>query len=183
MLLQTMYMKRILLFGLIVMSLASCKHLVPYTDAIKTQHNWNDEQVKKIQFYVSHDIILHRELAEGSTDIVKGKIKTINGKKVDEIIIRQGTPGVLTEIPKQNKMLVSFEVSDDYYLSFGVNPNVGDKYVLLASNWNKSSGTIHYAGQEYTTDPDSKYAFLLVDTRKIQKMDIKQRVAKGRKVK
>lgn len=176
-------MRKIILFLAIASLFSSCKNLVPYTDAMKRQYNWSDEQIRRIQFYVSHDIILHRELAQGSTEIVQGKIKTINGRKVEEILIREGTPGVLTEIPKQNKMLVSFEMSDDHYLSFGVNPNAGDKYVLLASDWNNGMGKLHYSNQEYYTDPDSKYAFLLVDLRRIQKMDIKQRVAKGRKVK
>jgi hypothetical protein len=45
-----------------------------------------------------------------------------------------------------------------------------------------SRGKVHYAGQEYYTDPDSKYAYLMVDLRKIQKMELKQRVAKGRKM-
>jgi hypothetical protein len=175
-------MKRTLLFIAVALSLASCRNLVPYTDAMKKQHNWSEDQVRKIQFYVSHDIVLHRELSEGSTDIVNGKIKTINGKKVDEIIIRAGTPGVLTQIPKESKMLVSFERSDDYYLSFGVNPSLGEKYLLLASDWNNGVGKIHYSGQEYYTDPDSKYAFLMVDLRRLQKMELKQRVAKGRKV-
>jgi hypothetical protein len=176
-------MRNVLLFIALGAILSSCKNLVPYTDAMKTKYNWSEDQIKRIQFYVSHDIILHRELSEGSTEIVRGKIKTINGKKVEEILIREGTPGILVEIPKQGKMLVSFEVSDNHYLSFGVNPNAGDKYVLLASDWNNGMGKIHYSDKEYYTDRDSKYAFLLVDLRRIQKMDINQRVAKGRKVK
>ncbi len=176
-------MKRILFFVLIVFALPSCKNLVPYTNAMKQQHGWFDNQVQQIQFYVSHNIVLHRELSQGSTDIIHGKIKTINGRKVEEIIIPQGTPGVVTQIPRESKLLVSFEMGDDYYLSFGVNPNLSDKYVLLASDWNKGMGAVHYAGQEYTTDPDSKYAYLLVDLRKIQKMELKQRIVKGRKVK
>ena len=43
-------------------------------------------------------------------------------------------------------------------------------------------GLVHYSGNEYYTDPDSKYAYLLVDLRKIEDMKINQRVAKGRKV-
>ncbi len=175
-------MKKLMFLVLVISSLASCKNLVPYTDAMKKNHNWTTDQVKKIQFYVSHDIVLHRELVGGSTEIVQGKITVIDGKKVDEILIRAGTPGVLTDMPKEDKMIVSFEVGDDHSLSFGVNPSVGDKYVLLASEWRNGLGKVHYAGGEYYTDPDSKYSVLLVDLRKIDKMDIKQHVAKGRKV-
>ncbi len=175
-------LKKLILFIAPLLLTTSCKNLVPYTDAMKKNHNWSDEQVKRIQFYVSRTIVLHRELTEGSTQIVHGKIKTIKGRKVDEIIIRRGTPGVLTEIPRQNKMLVSFEMSDDHYLSFGVNPDKGEKYMLLASEWKNEMGKVHYYNELYYTDPDSKYAFLMVDLRKIMKMDVNQRVAKGRKV-
>lgn len=175
-------MARVILFLFIAVGFSSCKNLVPYTNNMKQQHGWSNEQVKRIQFYVSHDIVLHRDYSQGSTEIVHGKIKTIKGKQVEEVIIPAGTKGVVTEIPKENKLLVSFEMSDDYYLSFGVNPSLGDKYVLLASDWNNGVGKVHYSDKEYYTEPDSKYAHLLVDLRKIQKLELKQRVAKGRKV-
>jgi hypothetical protein len=175
-------MKNIILFATLLLLVSSCKNLVPYTDAMKKKYGWNEEQIKRIQFYVSHDIVLHRELTKGSTEIVQGKIKTIHGSKVDEIIIPSGTKGVVTEIPKENKLLVSFEIGDDHYLSFGVNPNASDKYVLLATDWKNEMGKVHYAGYEYYTDPDSKYAFLLIDLRKIENSELHQRVAKGRKV-
>ena len=89
-------MRKLILFISLITLLASCKNLVPFTDAMKKQHNWSNEQVKRIQFYVSRDIVLHRELTNGSTEIVGGKIKTIRGKKVDEILIQAGTKGVVT---------------------------------------------------------------------------------------
>ena len=179
---NSLAMKKIILFLAFAALLSSCKNLVPYTDAMKKKYNWSDEEIKRIQFYVLHDIVLHRELTKGSTDIVRGKIKTVHGSKVEEIIIPSGTKGVVTEIPNDKKLLVSFEMGDDRYLSFGVNPNASDKYMLLASDWKNEMGRVHYAGNEYYTDPDSKYASLYVDLHKIENMEVKQRVAKGRKV-
>ena len=176
-------MRKTILFVALIAFLSSCKNLVPYTDAMKNKYGWTDEQIRRIQFYVSHDIVLHREMTKGSTDIVQGKIKTIHGSKVDEVIIPAGTKGIVTDIPNNKKLLVSFEVSDDHYLSFGVNPNASDRFVLLASDWKNEMGKVHYAGNEYYTDPDSKYASLLVDLRKIENMEVKQHVAKGRTVK
>lgn len=175
-------MKRFFLFLIVALTFSSCKNLVPYTNSMKQQYGWSNEQIKRIQFFVSHDVVLHRDHTQGSTEIVHGKIKNVKGKQVEEIIIPAGTKGVVTQVPKENKLLVSFEMNDDYYLSFGVNPNLGDKYVLLASEWNDGVGKVHYFDKEYYTDPDSKYAHLLVDLRRIQKLELKQRVAKGRKV-
>ena len=176
-------MKQLLFLFALATGAYSCKTLVPYTDAMKQRYNWTENEIRRIQFYVSDDIVLQRNLTNASTEIVQGKIKTVQGRKVDEIIIRAGTPGVMTDMPRQNKMLVSFEMGDDHTLSFGVNPNMGDKYVLLASEWRNSSGKVHYSGMEYYTDPDSRYAHLLVDMKKIDRMQVRQRVAGGRKVK
>lgn len=176
-------MKNIIILSALILSLASCKNLVPYTDSMRQQYNWSESQVRKIQFYVSRDIVLQRELTGGSTEIVSGKIKTVNGRKVDQIIIRQGTPGVLTQIPREGKMLVSFEKGDDHFLSFGVNPNMDGKYFLLASEWNNGIGKVTYVNRSYYSEPDSRYAHLLVDLRKLLKEERSVRVAKGRKVK
>ena len=176
-------MKKIILFVAVASLLSSCKNLVPYTDAMKTRHNWTDEQVKAIQFYVSHDVVLRRELANGTTDIVAGKIKMVDGRKVDEIFIKAGTPGVVSEIPSSSKMKVSFEMGDEHSLSFGVNPSIGEKFVLLGSEWRNGMAKVHYAGNEYYTDPDSKFAYLMVDLRKVDKRSVTEHVAKGRKIK
>jgi hypothetical protein len=175
-------MKKFILFIAIASALASCKNLVPFTDALRRDHNWSADQLKGVQFYVSHDIILRRELSNGTSEIIHGKIKMVDGRKVDEILIRQGTPGVLTDMPKENKMLVSFEVGDDHYLSFGVNPSKSEKFVLLASEWSNGRGKVHYAGDEYYTDPDSHGAFLLVDLKRINNSTLKAHVATGRKI-
>ena len=175
-------MKKFILFIAIASTLASCKNLVPFTDALKRDHNWTTDQLKGVQFYLSHDVILRRELSKGTSEIIHGKIKMVDGRKVDEILIKAGTPGILTDMPKENKMLVSFEVGDDHYLSFGVNPNKGERYVLLASEWNNGMGKVHYSGEEYYTDPDSHGAFLLVDLHKINNTSLNQHVAKGRKL-
>ncbi len=175
-------MQKTIVFLFVAFTFASCKNLVPYTDAMKKKYSWGENEIKRIQFYLSREVVLQRQITNGSTEIVQGKIKTVKGKKVDEIIIPAGTKGVVTDIPRQDKLLVSFEVGDDHYLSFGVNPNATEKYMLLASDWKNEMGRVHYAGNEYYTDPDSKYAYLLVDLRKVEDMQIKQRIAKGRKV-
>ncbi len=175
-------MKKAILFIAIAATLSSCKNLIPFTDALRKEHNWSVDQLKGVQFYLSHDVVLTRELSKGTSEIVHGKIKMVNGIKVDEILIKAGTPGVLTDMPKENKMLVSFEIGDDHYLSFGVNPSKGDRFVLLASDWNNGMGKVHYSGDEYYTDRDSHYAFLMVDLHKISNTSLNQHVAKGRKL-
>ena len=175
-------MRSIIIAALALMTLGSCKNLVPYTDALKSKYNLSDEQLKHLQFYVSSPIVLQRKItAENSTQITSGKIKIVNGEKVEEIVVPVGTKGVLVK-NDSGKFEVSFEKDDPYYLRFGTNPNRYESYVLLASDWRGKVGTVTYAGNKYYTSPESADAILLIDLHKISSYQKDARVAKGRKV-
>jgi hypothetical protein len=163
------------------MTLGSCKNLVPYTDAIKTKYNLTDDQLKHLQFYVSDPIVIQRKLtAENNTQIMAGKIKIINGEKVEEVVVPTGTKGVLVR-NDNGKFEISFEKDDSYFLRFGTNPDRYQSYVLLASDWHGKVGTVTYAGNKYYTSPESTDAVLLIDLHKISNYQKDARVAKGRK--
>lgn len=175
-------MRSIIIAALALMTLGSCKNLVPYTDALRSKYNLSDEQLKHLQFYVSSPIVLQRKItAENSTQITSGKIKIVNGEKVEEIVVPVGTKGVLVK-NDNGKFEVSFEKDDTYYLRFGTNPNRYESYVLLASDWRGKVGTVTYAGNKYYTSPESADAVLLIDLHKISSYQKDARVAKGRKV-
>lgn len=166
-----------------LLSIPSCKNLVPYTDALRKQNNWSDAEIQRIQFYTSEEIVLYRELVSGSTQIVSGKIKKMNGREIEEVVIKRKTPGVVTEIPKEGKMYVSFEIGDSYYLTFGINPEQRGRYVLLAKEWTKGGiGKVTYNGVEFQASPSSAAAHLMVDMRRSSKENMDARVARGRKV-
>ncbi len=156
--------------------------LSPFTQDLQEENSWVEEDLKKIQFYVSRDIKLHRDFKSGESKIEDGKVRMINGRKVEEIIITKGTPGVLVLNPRSDRMAVSFEGDDDRFLMFGPNPKFGDKYVLLAKEWKKNGGTITYNGRPYYTDSSSAYSALMIDLRKIRKTKVNSRIAKGRKL-
>lgn len=175
-------MRSVIIAALVLLTLGSCKNLVPYTDAIKTKYNLSDDQLKHLQFYVSSPIVLQRKLtADNSTQVTGGKIKIVNGEKVEEIVVPVGTRGVLVK-DDAGKFEISFEKDDSYYLRFGTNPNRYQSYVLLASDWHGKVGTVTYSGNKYYTSPESADAVLLIDLHKISSYQKDARVAKGRKV-
>jgi hypothetical protein len=175
-------MRSVIIAALALMTLGSCKNLVPYTDALKTKYNLTDDQLKHLQFYVSSPIILQRKItAYNYTQIIAGKIKIVNGEKVEEVVVPTGTKGVLVK-NDNGKFEVSFEKDDSYYLRFGTNPNRYESYVLLASDWHGKVGNVTYAGNKYYTAPESADALLLIDMHKISNYQKNARVATGRKV-
>ena len=176
---------RLLLFAFLgLMTLSSCsKQLTPLSQKMVTEMDWNDDDLKRIQFYLSDNIVLRREARSGDATIREGKIRIINGRKVEEIIFEKGTPGVFVFSPNDKNVAISFERGDDRYLMFGPNPKYKNRYVLLARDWKKNNGKVTYDGQVYDTSSESAFTALMVDLEKARKSTVKSRRAKGRTVK
>ena len=91
------------LLGLfVVLFLSGCNSLSPFTQKLYEDNNWSEADLKKIQFYLSDDVVLRREIGNGSADISDGRIRVVNGKQVAEVVIRKGTPATLYPINVQN---------------------------------------------------------------------------------
>jgi|SRR5690606_22401457 len=173
----------ILLFSTIVL-LASCSpQLSPFTQKLYEENRWTEDELRKIQFYLSQDLVLKRQIKEGSSEIINGKIKMENGRQIEEIVIRRGTPGVFVFSPKDSRFGISFEEGGEKkYLMFGPNPKYGNRYLLLASDWDRRQGKVQYDSKFFYVDSDDAMAGLLVDLRRLQKTSVDTRTAKGRRV-
>lgn len=171
----------VLLFSAIC--LTSCMPtLTPFTERLQDENRWSDQELKRIQFYLSEDLVLTRQVNRGSSEIRKGEIKTINGKRVEEVVIRRKTPGVFLYSRKDDHFAVTFESNSDDHLMFGPNPKVGGRYVLLASNWNKKEGRVSYAGKKWRVGYRDAMTGLLVNLKKTRNISVKTRTASGRKI-
>lgn len=176
--------RKLVLFAILSMAfLSSCSNRLSYfTDELNDRYRWTDDELKKIQFYVSQDIVMKREISGGDREVVSGKIKIEDGRQIEEVVIRKGTPGAFLFSPKVDRFAIGFEESNERYLIFGPSPKYSDRFVLLASDWDRRSGEVTYDNKTWKVSSDVAYAALLVDLRKINKVDVNSRVAKGRKV-
>ncbi len=175
-------MKHALLLMVLMGTLISCSpRLTPFTANLRNEYGWTDEDLKKIQFYLSDEIVLWREIRDGDAKISDGAIKIRNGKKVEEIRFPKRTPGVYLFEPKTNRFAISFETDDNKYLMFGPSRKRAE-FVLLAADWKKNTGKISYDDRIYTTNSNSAYASLMVDLRKARNLTVKRRTAKGRTI-
>lgn len=168
----------------IAFAFTSCSpDLRPFTSNLLREGGWNDNDLKKIQFYLSDDLIIQRQITEGSSEITAGKIKIVKGEKLDEVRIPRGTPGVFMFRGKDNHFAVSFDSnSDKRFLMFGPNPKAQGRYVLLASEWQDRQGKVRYADKFYYTTETSALANLMVDFRKFRQREVTSETARGRKV-
>ncbi|HUR30843.1 MAG TPA: hypothetical protein VMZ69_05390 [Saprospiraceae bacterium] len=167
-----------------IMLFASCiPRLTYFTQNLNEKQNWSQEDLKRIQFYVSHDIVLSRTISDDDTKITEGKIRIINGRKVQQIVIKERTPGVLILMPKEDRFAISFEEEDDAFLMFGPNPKYYERFALLAQDWEEDNGQVHYKGQLYHVDNSSAYSALMVDLKREGENQYVTKRVQGRTVK
>jgi len=179
-----LHSKLIILGLFILFSMSACtSHMTVFSKTLYENNGWSDNDLSHIQFYLSDDIILRRTLSKGETQIASGKIKMINGQRVEEIIFERGTPGVFIKRKKDNHFAIAFEDGDDTrYLTFGPNNSHAGYYSLLAMSWEGRKGTIKYDSKQWKTYNNGSVAKLLVDLKKINKVSVQKRKVGGRKL-
>ncbi|MDX1476704.1 MAG: hypothetical protein R3301_03325 [Saprospiraceae bacterium] len=182
-----MNIDRIVRLGILliaVVTLASCSaRLSPFTQEIYDRAGLSENELTQIQFYLSEDIVLRRGITAGETVVKEGKIRMVDGRRVEEVRIPRGTPGVLLFTPRENRFAISFEEGDDdAYLMFGPNPKIDDRYALLAREWKRNRGKVSYKGRLYDVDATSAYSVLLVDLKRVGQTEYRSHRASGRKV-
>jgi hypothetical protein len=147
------------------MMLASCsKRLTPFTHDLYRDYNWSERELNQIQFYLSSDILLWRNVDPGQLRVDGGKIKVRRGRRFEEIRFRRGTPGRLVFFPETGRLGISFEQgNDDSFLMFGPSPKTAGRYTLLAKEWGRNEGLIRYGRNEYYTGAQSAFTHLMID--------------------
>lgn len=175
---------RVFIYFLVVVGLASCASTYSYyTRDIHESANWDDAELSRVQFYISNDIVLWRDITKGESVVTNGKIKMVNGREVEEVVIKRGTPGVYLFSPQKKQYAISFDPNDDSkYLIFGPSEKVGERYVLLAKEWDRRFGKVTYGDQVYRTSAESAFAYLMVDISKTKSTRVTSERPSGRKV-
>ena len=174
-------MKQIILCLSLMTLFSSCVTLTPFTETIRQKNNLSLQDLKSVQFYTSHDILLNREISGSKNQIISGKIKTVNNRQIEEVFIREYTACVIVDTTKNGRIKLSFSDNDEKSLTFGLTQN-NSKYVLLAESWNGKEGVVHYGNETFITKGFSYESCLLVNMKELLKIKRKFKVEKGRKL-
>lgn len=176
-------MKQLSYFVFTILLLSSCGNKLQYfTEDLYDEYQWSDRELKKIQFYVSQDIVLFKGASDNNTRIENGRIKVKSDRQVKELVIKKGTPGVFIQAPKTNRFAISFDDGKGNFLMFGPNTKANGRFVLLAKDWDRRSGKISYGGETYETSSESAYAALMVDIKRARKTKYESKTAGGKRV-
>jgi hypothetical protein len=172
-------------FVIIVVMLlfASCSSsLVPFTQQLRDQLKLNPEELKSIQFYFSNTFVLRRGENVDKKETSGGELKVLSDSKVEEIIIKAGTPCVIKDVVDGNKVTISFEDNGNKYLVFGSINNQDGYYTLMAMDWKNGKGKVNYGEQTYYSSQGSKDVFIALKMKSLKKFKVEQNVVKGKKL-
>jgi hypothetical protein len=168
--------------GTIILLSSCAAHKSYFTSDVRLRLERNHISTEKLQFYIDRNVELRREVSSRDAKVTDGKIKLVNGKYINIVKLKKGTPGVCTGF-YTNSLNVSFENGAGQYLPFGV-PEYGTNniYQIMAQNWINGTGKVMYEGNTYFIQPGGVEARLLIDKSIIDKFDVKSRTMHGRKV-
>ncbi|MDA9563086.1 hypothetical protein N9R81_00260 [Flavobacteriales bacterium] len=172
-----------LLLVVVVASLSSCAPKMQFTQAVKEQNKLTDDELKKLQFYTSGDIVLQRnERADSGKETDGGELIITSGTSTDQVIIPEGTPGIVVGTKGANQMLVRFEPGEEKYLLFGDASNRKGAYQLIPEGVKGGKKYVSYAGSKYSISGTSEYVSLMFKMKRLNKVRKDQRVVKGMKL-
>ncbi len=148
-------------------ALGSCSPRLTVLDSlVRDQNNWSEQELGKIQFYLSEDLVLTRERKSGSTAIVEGRVRVKDGRNVEELVFERGTPGVVLFQTDEGNLAIGFDARrDDRYLMFGPNPKRGNEYTLLGRSAGRYSASVTYDDKQWEVGVGNADVRLLFDMR------------------
>lgn len=173
-----------------VIGLTSCSTTSKSYFTVDTRNKVEQKSiaVDQLQYYIDKDVELRRELSSGDVKVSSGKIISENGKYLNIILLKAGTPGACTHIGN-NSLDIAFESGDDKNINFAVPERAGSNavYSLAPEKWisNYNSpeiGKITYDGQVYFMRFDGAHPKLMIKKLSKDKYEVNKRVMGGRKI-
>ena len=182
-------MKYLVLFCLSISLLSSCGVKIPYTTQVRDEFALdNEEKMGKVQFFISHTIILNQEIrSDNSNTTTNGTLVINSSSESESIIIPAGTRCIFDSFGTKGEIKVRFENGENKVLSFVAKTESSlSKRYFFDADWNAQGGPkINYGEDQYKVDlsrGSARTAHLLVVRKKLQKTKRKERVVKGMKI-
>jgi hypothetical protein len=172
-----------LLLGLAV---AGCSNRTALDDEIRGRVG--EEELRRLQLYVSSDIQLWRVLRSEETGVTANHTLRIDrDRRMEEVLITAGTPGVIIKAEKK-RLEVSFEApvnGQEVTLAFQVDRNGDNQGYFLYPDKMSETGEmlVNYAGKIYIATPESRVSHLEVDHDKVKVSSHDVHEAPGRRLK
>jgi hypothetical protein len=121
--------------------------MIPFTRELYNRLRYNNQDIRKLQFFVDQTIILSRGLSQDKLYIDQGKVVNQFGVNENKIELPALTPGVIEAI-EPDGLRVSFE-SPNNNLKFINNKYSPEFFVFSGTNWESGTAEVTYKGTTY----------------------------------
>jgi hypothetical protein len=154
--------------------------------------------VGELQYFLSQRIVLEREASSRHDRLAQGRIVVRNGRLVERVIIRRGTPGVAVDwgpdwiaVSFEAGTRLVFDLVDDAALGPGIDhaPAGPDEQKLPRTSYRLRTTalpdrppTVTFDGAQYEPGPGAREARLLVPRNAWTSNRVHRRVLHGRRV-
>jgi hypothetical protein len=181
--------------------------LIPFTHELREQNRLTDDEIKNLQFYVSHKVTLRRELESGGRQVTGSHTLLLtSGKSIEEVVVEPKTPGIALTV-KGAMISISFEPgsSFDFVVEGGKPTVLSDPAVAgarapdpfpgnyarppeslpersLSGNywlWVEPTGQVNFGGKAFDAIDDSAQAHLLIDADTLKQVVQNHKVLPG----
>lgn len=170
------------LFFVLSLVLAGCgTNKIPFTQALRAKYQLTPEELCRLQYYVSEEAVLRKFTdAPAFHEIKSGQLFTRSERRVDDVILKKDTPGILDGYNEDKKyeLNISFEVGT----SFAFSSNRSDKFSLKARDSLGRRYPFFYKDAHYMLMNEGDDIHLLISKQDLDKLVQKKRVLPGRKV-
>ena len=68
---------------------------VAFSEAVRERHSLSDSQVRRLQYYLSHQMVLERVAAGGTRHVERGRLIVRGDRTIQQVVIEAGTPGLI----------------------------------------------------------------------------------------
>lgn len=159
-----------------------CSTYIPFSTDIIARYNLSTNDLVHLQYYVSKQVLLHRELASGNASIARGRLVIQNGRSIDEVEVVKYAPGVAASASQDDLNNIFFYHMDVRFAAnaptFPFEAQFGAGHPLFTL---VRDGTflVTFDHLQYEPEGNTLQAILLIDRRTLNKLKSERTIYRG----
>lgn len=154
---------------------------IPFTQTLRTKYQLTPDELYRLQYYVSDEVVLRRmEVAPSFHEVRGGKLITKSERQIDSVIVKKDTPGILEDYSedKSRELNISFEECTAFLFS----ASGGGIYTLKSRDSLGRRRPFFYRETPYFFTNEGDDVHLLIRKEDLDKIIRTKQVLPGRKV-